>query len=196
MSRARGIVATLRSATAIAVGAIVVHQLRYVVAYGGGASEALHAQGHAYLDALLPVLALLSGLTVVGTVACGLAGVRSPTAHRAPAVTALLYAGAILVAFGTQEVLEGILFAGHPAGLAAVLANGGFVAIPLALAAGWGALTAVRGLERAERRIAAPGHARRPGPARSRPRPIDRLAPSLATLPGAIGARAPPLCLG
>ena len=180
----------------IAAGAVAVHQLRYLIGYGGDASRALQDHGHAYMDGLLPVLALLAGLTVLGTIAGGLAGARSPTAHRAPAIRVLLYAGAILVAFGIQEVLEGVLFAGHPAGFAAVAANGGFVAIPLALVAGWAALMTVRGLASVERRIAVAFAPRRPAPARWRvPAWTDAiLAPAAPARCRA--ARAPPLALG
>jgi hypothetical protein len=181
--------------TVVAAGAVAVHQLRYLIGYGGDAPGALHDQGHAYFDALLPVLALLAGLTVVGTIAGGLAGTRSTAARRSVTLTALLYAGAILVAFGTQEVLEGVIFAGHPSGLAAVAANGGFVAIPLALVFGWTALLAVRGMESFEQRLAAIVRPRRSGPARTLlPVPLDAaLAPAAASSTAA--ARAPPLGL-
>jgi hypothetical protein len=192
VSRAGGISAALRSATVVAAGAISVHQLRYLVGYGGDASRALDDQGHAYMAGLLPVLALLAGLTIVGTVAAGLAGARTAPASGSSAIRVLLYAGAILVAFGAQEVLEGVLFAGHPAGIAAMLANSGFVAIPLALVAGWTALLAVRGLETFEQQLAA---AARSGPRTSGrtalPAASDVLVPTAPS--SSAVARAPPV---
>jgi len=181
--------------TVVAAGTIAVHQLRYLVGYAGDASQALHDQGHAYMAGLLPVLALLAGLTVVGTIAGGLAGTRSMAVSRSPAIRVLLYAGAILVAFGTQELLEGIAFAGHPSGLAAVAANGGFVAIPLALVVGWTALLAVRGLEGFEQRLASAPRPVRRSPARPLLPPTLDATLVPAALCSAAAARAPPLGL-
>jgi len=46
--------------------ALAVHELRYRLAYGGGAASALASQGHSYLDSLAPWLVLLLGLALGG----------------------------------------------------------------------------------------------------------------------------------
>ena len=50
--------------------------------------------------------------------------------------TATLYGLALAAIFCAQELTEGAIATGHPAGLAAVLADGGWVFLPLALAIG------------------------------------------------------------
>ena len=45
---------TARSAALIALAALAVHQLRYLLAYGSAAHEQLLRQGHAYLFGALP----------------------------------------------------------------------------------------------------------------------------------------------
>src|SRR5439155_25902143 len=66
---------------------------------------------------------------------------------------------ALLAIFGAQELAEGTLATGHAAGVAAVTAHGGWIAVPIAIAVGrvvtflLGGLDAVeRGLTRASRR--------------------------------------------
>ena len=193
MSRAARIIAVLRPATVVAAGAIAVHQLRYLVGYGSEASGALQEQGHAYLTGLLPILALLGGLTLLGTIVAGLAGADARRARRSPLVRALAYVAAILVVFGVQEIAEGVLVSAHPEGIAAIVSHGGLVAIPLAFALGSLAVFAVRGLEAVEERLAG-------GPARAgnsvarsalRPRPGGWVVPPPLLAAGA-APRAPP----
>src|SRR5438309_135790 len=57
----------LRGAALMPAAALAVHQLRYALAYGGGASHALAAQGHAYLSSLTPWIVLLAGLALGGS---------------------------------------------------------------------------------------------------------------------------------
>lgn len=194
MSRAARAIGVLRPATVVAAGAVAVHQLRYAVGYGGEASGALRDHGHAYFEALIPILALLGGITVLATLVAALAGSTGTAARRSPALRALTYAAAIMVVFGAQETAEGILFAGHPGGVAAVAAHGGLVAIPLAVAFGWLVWLAVRGLEAVEERLATgPARADCRAPDRSARRPAWRALPASPT-PAAAGSppRAPP----
>jgi hypothetical protein len=46
------------------VAALVVHQLRYTLAFGGHAGVELTRQGHAYLHSLVPWIVLLIGVAV------------------------------------------------------------------------------------------------------------------------------------
>ena len=144
-----------RSAALIALAALGVHQLRYLLAYGGGAHEELARQGHGYLFGALPILIGFA----VATIAAGLLR-AALTSSPAPALAsvrcrAAVYAGAVLAVFAVQETTEGALFAGHASGLAAVLGAGGWLALPLALL--FGSLCALLdgGLARIERSIAA-----------------------------------------
>jgi hypothetical protein len=196
----------VRGAALIVLGALAVHQLRYLLAYGSAAHEQLQTQGHGYLLHALP--ALIGFATAALAARLIRAALRSPDPRLAPAREArtrlrsweapLLYAGSIAAVFAIQETAEGLLFSGHPAGLDAVVGAGAWVAIPLALLVG--ALCAlldgglarleslVAGTPRSSPRVRAP---RRQGSAAS------RVAVPLASLPLAFGlARRPPPALG
>jgi hypothetical protein len=185
---------TPRSAALIALAALAVHQLRYLLAYGSDAHAELLRQGHAYLFQSLPVL-IGFGLSAI---AAGLdrAVLRGPagTAIASRRQRALLYAISIAAVFAVQETAEGLLFAGHASGIAAVLGAGGWMVLPLAIL--FGALCAAldRGLAKLESLVARvesplprPRAPRRHGPTGS------RTAVPLASLPLAFGlARRPP----
>lgn len=149
---------TARAASLLSLAALAVHELRYLLAYGDRAGDALASQGHAYLSDLGGALITLILATLLATL---LAGVLSPAARRAdqpPAGafprTAALYALATAAIFCAQELTEGAVAAGHPAGLAAVLAHGGWIALPLALAAGAVCALACLVLQEVERTLA------------------------------------------
>jgi hypothetical protein len=186
----------LRGAALLTLGALAVHQLRYLIAFGPSSGEALHREGHGYLAAALPVLvalavALLAATLVTGALARSAAG----AGLGAGPGRALFYAAALLSVFVSQELVEGALAPGHPAGLAAVVEGGAWVAAPLAL--GFGVIAAVveRLLDRAEEIISAGlAPAERPAPAADPPpaTPWEGRAP-LAAAPLAFGlARRPP----
>ena len=112
-----------------------------------------------------------------------LAGALSPPARRPDQAagsafprTAALYALATAAIFCAQELTEGAVAAGHPAGLAAVLAHGGWIALPLAVAAGAVCAVACLLLQGVERTLARGAPSR---PARARPSP----SPSPTPLP-------------
>ena len=158
-----------RRASLLALGALAVHQLRYALAYGGGASSALARQGHSYLGDLAPILVALASAS----------SARASWPRRSDASAArsaqraswraewIAFAAALLAIFSAQELTEGALAAGHPGGVAAVLANGGWLAFPLALALAAIVACADRALSRAERSLVA--RARRPARGASRP---------------------------
>jgi hypothetical protein len=116
--------------------AFVVHQLRYSLAYGSRANAELAAQGHSYLNSLVPwfVLALGLGFTlfvrrVVQALRTGQTG-RLARGSRL-AVWAATWVGLIGI-YVVQESLEELLAAGHPGGVGGVLGHGGWWAVPVA----------------------------------------------------------------
>jgi hypothetical protein len=144
------------SAALLVVGALVLHQLRYLLGYGSTAGIELERQGHAYLDLIAPLL-------VAAAAAMLIASVLVPALLRlAPAIThdvttterAAGYAVALLTVYLVQEFAEGALAAGHPAGLIGVLGASGWLALPLAMALGAVAAVARGWLYRAEHRLA------------------------------------------
>lgn len=146
-----------RSAALLALGALAVHQLRYLVAFGAGSGEALHREGHGYLLQALPVLVALASATLLATLVMGArerlnrrAAPRPPTP-----IAGVLYGLALLAIFGAQELAEGALAAGHPAGLEALVGSGAWVAAPLALGLGFAAALVERLLRRTEVALAA-----------------------------------------
>jgi hypothetical protein len=192
-----------RTAALIAVGAFAVHQLRYLAGYGHEAGSELSRQGHGYLAGALPVLAAF----LLSAVAAGLlraalgrrAGMAAPTVVAYGRDTygrrAALFGVAIALVFLSQESLEGAFSAGHPDGLAAVVARGGWFALPLAGLLG--ALCALldRGLTKLEAAIAGGEAFVRTHPAPTdapRPLPAALVPRNAAPLPFGIAGRPPP----
>lgn len=66
----------MRWFVALAVGAWLVHELRYLLAFAPRHEEAMAAQGHAYLQSLTPLLVL----ALVATAAWGVVRVTRPAA--------------------------------------------------------------------------------------------------------------------
>ena len=142
---------SVRLAAILALGAFALHQLRYLIAGSSSSGEVAQA-GHRYMADLLPPIAVLVLAAAVATLIRGTEGASpsgTPLGRRIA-----VFAGALLAIFVGQECLEGIIGAGHPAGPAALAANGGWLALPLAL--GIGALSALlaKALESVERAIA------------------------------------------
>ena len=183
----------IRLVAILAVGAFSLHQLRYLVVFGGSSSAELAQQGHRYMSELLAPIAVLILAAALATLIRGTEGAspsRAPLTHRIA-----IFAGALLAIYVGQESLEGLLATGHPAGPAAVLAHGGVIALPLAAAIG--ALSALLAglLERVEGAIAV-AHAvlsRRTRPPASRGRALPARRLRLPSTPLAFGlARRPP----
>lgn len=185
-----------RTAALLALGGLAVHQLRYLVAFGSASGEALHREGHDYLSQAAPILLALAAAAMVARLLVGaVAARRMSAAPRPHLIRGLSYAIALGCLFSVQELAEGALAAGHPAGLAGLLGGGGWIALPLALAFGLGAGLVEHLLERAEGAIAvALAAARRPDPApEPRPPSVDPRCTPLAAMALAFGfARRPP----
>ena len=146
----------LRCFALLGAGALGLHELRYAIAYGGSADHALAAQGHAYLAAagavvalaLVAALALLGASLVRGPAAVARWNVRWPAAS-----------ASLLAIYVVQELAEGMLSTGHPAGIDGVFGHGGIVAVPLALALGAAVAALLRGADAVLERFAAPRRA-------------------------------------
>jgi hypothetical protein len=176
--------------------ALVVHQVRYSLAYGGRASTELAAQGHAYLHSVVPwtVLALGVGASmflrrVARTAQTGSSGTF--TRQSASALWAMTTA-ALIVIYVLQETLEALRVSGHPAGAAGVFGHGGWWAIPVAAVVALGVVALLR-LGGIVLRLAsrlATSRARRRSLSMRLPRSIALLVPAPLAL--ARAGRAPP----
>ena len=183
-----------RAAALLAAGAYALHQLRYVAGYGHRAHEELGAQGHAYMTVLAPLLAVAIVLLVADLalrLVIARRGAAAPPRLRWSWPVAAL---CLLGAYAAQELAEGALAAGHPAGAAALTGHGGWVALPLAGAIGLVLALLARGAHEALELAA------EPAPRVPRPRPGLRVRPSgrprslpLRLLEVPAPARGPPL---
>ena len=184
----------VRLASILAVGALTLHQLRYLIAFGGSSSTELAQEGHRYMSELLAPVAVLVLAALVATLIRGTeaaAPARAPLARRMAVFAAVLFA-----IFVCQELFAGLIASGHPSGPDAVLAGGGWIALPLAAAIGALAALVARALEGVERAIAVV-HARRrrhlrPPSVRGQALAARRLQLSLAPLAFGLARRPPP----
>jgi hypothetical protein len=190
-----------RAAALLSLGALAVHQLRYLLAYGHDAEWALSEQGHAYLSHFGGIAVGLGLAVLLGTL-------LAPAARRRLAGTgcrgmlrfvAPLYTAALLASFCSQEIAEGALSSGHPDGLNAAVANGGWIAIPLAILVGLLCALGTRALERVDDALSAPKQPRGRlprSPAVPAPNPAaPRLALGCLGLAFGIARRPPPRSL-
>jgi hypothetical protein len=124
----------------VPVAAFAVHQLRYVLTYGGGARAELTATGHSYLHSVVPWIMLLVGMSVgafLWSLGRAVAGRRSAAGRGLSIFTLWLACAACLLAiYCTQEFLEGLFATGHPTGIAGIFGFGGLWAIPSAIGVG------------------------------------------------------------
>jgi hypothetical protein len=186
----------LRAAALLGAGALAVHQLRYLLAYGHGASDALALQGHGYLALATPVVAMLVVLAAIELL-FRVATARPDSVGGMPRPSTLrlwmLASACLLVTYSVQEWLEGAAAAGHPGGLGGVFGHGGWTAVLLSAAIGAIVALALRGatavLELAARR--SPRKPRSPRRARRQPS-LRAPALSLDVLALNLAARAPP----
>lgn len=198
-----------RAAALMPAALLTVHQLRFLLAFGGSSGEELEKEGHQYLSALAAPIAM-SVAIVVGLFFARLAGAwrdgageghtrdgvaSDSTSRRGLFHLALLIAGSLLVLYSCQELLEGMLSNGHPEGFDGVFGDGGWWAVPLSLVCGLAIAAALRGARAAIRWVVS--RRRRPGAPHERPaaapRPRRLALPRLVPLAGAAAGRAPPI---
>src|SRR4051794_41866389 len=102
----------LRCFALLGAGALALHELRYLVAYGGDAGRALDEQGHGYLGTVAALVAVAVVASVATLVAALVRG-RRPAA-RAPSwrPRRLRAGGGALVIYPAPEVPQGLLAPG------------------------------------------------------------------------------------
>jgi hypothetical protein len=180
-------------------GAFAVHQLRFWLAFHGHAGVELQRQGHAYLHSLVPWIvlgiALVAGafLRALGRAFSG----RCSLPRYTLSFAALWLASAVclIAIYFCQEFLEGVFATGHPAGLAGVLAYGGWWSIPAAVGVGLVIAAAFHGAswvlrEVAQRRARRTAVRRVPVAATRAPR--TAVVPRLAPIADGWSGRGPP----
>ncbi len=196
----RALLRGLARAAVFPAAAFAVHQLRYLLAFGGSASLELQRQGHSYLHSLVPWLVLLLGLAAgafVSALGGAMTGQRSvPRFGLSLLGLWLTCALCLVVIYAAQELLEGMFVTGHPAGLVGVFGYGGWWAIPASLCVGLVVAALLHGarwvLDQVSTRCAPP-RARRLV-ASSAPRPANVAAPRRAPLAAGWCGRGPPPC--
>jgi hypothetical protein len=179
--------------------AFVVHQLRYVLAFGGSAGVELQRTGHSYLHSLVPWIVVLLALVAGGFLRAlgrAFAGHSSVSRYTMSLAGMWLACSVCLVAiFVCQEFLEGLFATGHPAGLAGIFGYGGWWSIPAAACVGLVLAAWLHGarwvLHEVARRRARP-QASWTGPALVLPRPRDVVVAPFAPLVGGWSGRGPP----
>lgn len=190
----------MRAAALIAVGALGVHDLRYLLAYHGHAARELALQGHGYLRVVTPLVAglvVLAGAAFAGRLMRAYAAGASGEPRGLPSTRRVwLAASALLISiYSVQEWLEGELASGHPGGFDAPYSHGGWLAVPLALAIGLLIALALRGAAVAIAVAASRGQALRalaPVQLPSRVSRSVRRARAQAPLARRLAPRAPP----
>jgi hypothetical protein len=177
----------VRLAAILAVGAFALHQLRYLLV--SDASSAEHS-AHGYMAELIAPMAVLVLAAALATL---IRGTEGADAARVPLRRRIAFvAGALLAIHLGQESLEAAL-TGHPI-LADAMLDGGWLALPLAVAIGGLSALVARALEAIEHAIAVVHAAR----VRSRApavhgRPLAARGLNLPSAPLAFGlARRPP----
>lgn len=187
----------LRATAALSAGAYALHQLRYALGYGDASGEALGAHGHAYLSLLAPLVALLAALAGAQFLSIlARTGHTSEDSGRTARLRRLWPAatGVLLAIYLLQELIEGALASGHPAGLAAILAGGGWWALPLAVVIGLLVALMLRGADAAIGLVASRRFVRRPRIATPLPTPVVLAElPRPAVLARNLAGRGPPI---
>ncbi|MGH2954035.1 MAG: hypothetical protein ACRDK9_08450 [Solirubrobacterales bacterium] len=194
MGRIARIGAPARAAALLLIGALALHELRYLVAFGAEAPSILAQHGHGYLEWLAPLVVAAAAAAIVASLLAPALLRRLPDGGGAcTEARAAGYAVGLLAVFFAQELAEGALLSGHPAGLEGVLAGGGWLALPLAIAFGALAACVAGWLDRAELAVARLTVARRTRPPKRIGRPVAQPRPLHACLDLAFGfARRPP----
>lgn len=114
-----------RTPAALALAAVLLHELRFLIAYDGDGSRMLAHDGHPYLAVVSPLVALL------------LAGLLARSLRHAGSPSWLRIAGGLFGVYVAQAVVEGVLAPSQLTGLGGVLGHGGWVAVPAVVALGW-----------------------------------------------------------
>lgn len=184
---------SLRAAALLTLGALALHELRYLI--DPGAASTAWAGGHAYLSAVAPLAIVVALSLVVVTLLGPLAAARGSRLGSRGGDRTGAYALALLLVHLGQEAGEGIAAGSPVAALAVSLLAAAAFAIPLALALGVLTAAVAGWLDRTAVTIAAGLHRRRFAVARRGPiAPADLRVISRLDLASATG-RGPPSAL-
>lgn len=190
MDRASRAGSRLRTAALLTLGALAVHQGRYLLAPAGTGDR------HGYLELAGPTILLLTMAAIAVSFLATIALRRLPDAPAPEQATdrAVVFAVALLAVYLLQELGEGLLTSGDHA-LAHLLAGGGWLALPLSILLGGLAALAGHWLDRTELRAAVALLRRLPGrrgAAAPAPRPRREWTPGRTLRAIGLSPRAPP----
>lgn len=181
----------------LAVGAVALHELRYVAAPGAHIHDASVSHMHSHLPLAIAIACMVFVAAVVDFVAALLAANGDRTSVAAPVRLSRAWPAAtfaLLAVFVVQESLEGALFGGHMAGMHGLFGHGGWSVAIFAPLLGAVIAFLVRGSQKAIELVARKRATRpRRKPARTLPmRPLLIAAPRLSLLARNLAGRAPP----
>lgn len=180
----------MRAAALMLVGAIAVHEGRYMLT----PPEHVHGGLHGYLAWLAPLIGLVALLAVAEFGARlarrpGEGGLHLPGGR----VLFAVFTFVLLTLFGLQETLELTIADGALPADNVFIADGGWVSIPLALAAAAALALILRGAVRIASIVAARLRQRPRRAARSDPSPPQAPLPWALLLARSLAPRGPPL---
>jgi len=197
-AESRAAIRSVGRAALVPAAALAVHQLRFLLAFGGGAGLQLGRSGHSYLHSAVPWIVLLIGVAVgafLWALGAALEGQRSAPRYTLSLAGLWVVCSTCLIAiFATQEFLEGLLATGHPTGMVGIFGYGGWWSIPAALCVGLVLAAVLHGArwvldEVAQRRSLRPSVPARPV---ALPRRSDVLLPRISPLAEGWSGRGPP----
>ncbi len=113
----------------LAVGAIALHELRYLLGPGAHVHDASVSHMHSHLPLAIAIACMVFVASVVDFVAALLAANGDRTSVAAPPRLSRAWPAAtfaLLAVFVVQESLEGALFGGHTAGMHGLFGHGGW----------------------------------------------------------------------
>ena len=120
----------------LAAGVLAVHEARYRLLDAQAGADASSA-GHGYLGALTAVVGVALVLALGRYLHLWVARRSDENIARiGPLALWAVASCAVLAGYVGQELVAGSLASGHPVGLSGLVAQGGWVAIPLSFAAG------------------------------------------------------------
>lgn len=129
---------SLRAAALLAAGSLAVHELRYAAGYGSEGA----VSGHGYIAWLAPLVAL----ALAAAFGAWIGRLGRDGAHR-PTLTWFGASASLLATYVAQETLEALVAGGHPS----LMAHGGWIAAPIAIAVGGLLALMLRGARAADR---------------------------------------------
>lgn len=184
----------LMAVAVLPAAALAVHELRYRLAFGDDTGSVLAEHGHGYLGVLSPLVVLLCAAGCARLLLNVARGLPDSTPRAGLPRMWLASAGALFAVYASQELLEGVLSAGHAGGLEAIFAGGGWLAAPLSVLVGF-ALALVLRLARCVAQRRAQRHLGRvalPSPV-APPVRSAIVTPRACQLARRLAGRAPPL---